>query len=87
MDKQERHLKAKAFRERIAMPSQRKNAISELISKNEFSEVDRVYLDVLFQKTSYISGCQHEYRLLIIKLRSLGEDTLSEKISTFEKRL
>lgn len=87
MDKQERHLKAKAFRERIVMPSQRKSAIMELVSKTEFSEVDRVYLDVLFQKISYINGCQHEYRLLIVKLRTIGEDALSEKISTFEKRL
>ncbi len=87
MEKKEKHLKAQAFRERIAMPTQRKSAIMELVSKSEFSEVDRVYLDVLFQKTSYISGCQHEYRLLIIKLRTIGESTLSEKISTFEKRL
>ena len=87
MEKKEKHLKAQAFRERIAMPTQRKSAIMELVSKSEFSATDRIHLVVLFQKTSYISGCQHEYRLLIIKLRTLGEEALSEKISTFEKRL
>ena len=87
MEKKEKHLKAQDFRDRILMPAQRKRAIYELLSKKEYSETDRIYLPILFQKTSYITGCECEYRLLIDKLKSFKELGLDNKIAHFKSKL
>ena len=87
MDKKEKHAKAEEFRNRISMPAQRKCAISELTAKNEYSESDKVRLSVLFQKTSYIAGCEQEYRLLIAKLKGDASLSLDKKIASFEAKL
>lgn len=90
MNKQEKHAKATEFRNRIIYPAQRKCAIVELVSKKEYSESDKVRLNVLFQKTSYISGCEDEYRLLISKLKKDANANLAldkKKIASFEAKL
>ena len=88
MDKKQKHAKAEEFRARISMPAQRKCAISELTVKKEYSEADVVRLNVLFQKTSYIAGCEQEYRLLIAKLKSDANSPLdTKKITSFEAKL
>ena len=87
MDKKEKHAKAEEFRNRISMPAQRKCAISELTVKKEYSEADVVRLNVLFQKTSYIAGCEQEYRLLIAKIKGNTSLSLDKKIASFEAKL
>ena len=88
MEKAEKHQKAVEFRNRITFPEQRKCAISELIEKKSYSEADQIRLGVLFQKTSYLEGCEHEYRLLIAKIKGdSGVAVDRKKISSFEAKL
>ncbi len=88
MDKTQKHAKATEFRDRIKFPAQRKCAIAELLSKKEYSESDKVRLNVLFQKTSYIAGCGNEYRLLIGKIKQDSSLALDKKkIILFETKL
>lgn len=88
MNKQDKHAKATEFRNRIKFPAQRKCAIVELVSKKEYSESDKVRLNVLFQKTSYIAGCENEYRLLIKKVKQNNSLALDKKkIISFESKL
>lgn len=88
MNKREKHAKAEEFRARISMTAQRQQAISELAGKKEYTESDKVRLNVLFQKTAYATGCEKEYRLLIAKLKSDANPPLDiKKIVSFETKL
>ena len=88
MDKKEKHQKAEEFRNRISMPAQRQCSIVELANKKEYSEADKVRLNVLFQKTSYVTGCEKEYCLLIARVKSSTDISLDEKkIASFEAKL
>lgn len=88
MDKKEKHAKAEEFRARISMTAQRQQAITELAGKKEYSETDKVRLNVLFQKTAYVEGCSKEYRLLIAKLKCDANLPLDiKKITSFEAKM
>ena len=88
MDQKAKHAKATEFRTRIEFPAQRKCAITELAEKAEYSESDLVRLNVLFQKTSYVAGCEKEYLVLIAKLREHKDLALDKKkIDSFEAKI
>ena len=88
MDKKQRHEKAENFRRSIIGCMQRKSVINGLLAKQEYSEADKLYVTILFQKTSYIVGCENEYTRLIARVKkdeSLSVD--ANKISSFEAKL
>lgn len=87
MTKEEKHAKANEFRNRITMPAQRKSTIQELLKKEQYSETDKICLPILFQKTSYIEGCESEYRLLILKLKGRTDLSLESKLNHFATKL
>ncbi|MBQ8870853.1 MAG: hypothetical protein IJ019_05710 [Alphaproteobacteria bacterium] len=87
MDKKEKHAKAEEFRARISMTAQRQQAINELAGKKEYSESDKVRLNVLFQKTSYAVGCEKEYRLLIARLKNDDSPLDTNKVTSFEAKI
>ena len=87
MEKKEKHAKAIEFRNRVQYPAQRRAAITELVSKEEYSESDKVRIDVLFQKISYIAGCENEYRCLIAKLKRQNLAPDKKKLASFEAKL
>lgn len=89
MDKKQRHEKAVNFRRSIVGHLQRKSVINGLLAKTEYSETDKLYITILFQKTSYIAGCEGEYARLIARIKR-DADYLSldkDKVKSFEAKL
>ena len=84
MKKEERHQKSEEFRAQIKFPAQRAEAIRSLISKEKFDEVDQLRISILFNKVSNASGCEQEYKQLIVRL--YDDSDLREKASDFYKR-
>ncbi len=73
---------------RIALSIERKHQIVKFLSKESFSETDLMFLNLLFQKTTYLKGCETEYYRLISKIRSeVRNPVLLAKAETFYKRL
>lgn len=87
MEKTEKHQRASAFRAQIAQPAQRNHAISEIISKAELDESDKVRITVLFQKRQYAEGCREGYIRLIKKVEQSGDETLIAKAKNFSAKL
>jgi len=86
--KTEKHNKAQQFRARIALSTERKQQIVKFLSKESFSETDLMLLGLLFQKTTYLKGCESEYFRLINKVRNeVKNPSLVAKVETFYKRL
>lgn len=64
-EKISRHQRAEAFRQQIALPNQRKEAIRTLIAKKSYDEADEQRIKILFNKVSLAEGCEKEYMALI----------------------
>lgn len=87
MNKQKRHEKAEEFRRQIVLPMQRNAVITGFLNKDSFDESDRLKLVVLFQKASYLKGCEHGYRELVAKIKDSGDTALIEKTVNIAKKL
>ena len=87
VNKSDAHSKAEAFRRQIVFPRQRTSAIKELVSKESFDKSDYVRVTVLFQKISYLDGCEPAYRELISRLKTEGDEKLLSKTERFSKKL
>lgn len=79
------HEKAEEFRRQIALPVQRNSAISELLTKSEYDESDKLRINILFQKKAYLEGCKDTYKLLVAKVKTTGDDKLIKKATAFIK--
>lgn len=77
------HQKAEEFRRQIALPVQRNSAISELLTKSSYDESDKLRIKILFQKKGYLEGCKDNYKLLIAKVMTIGDEKLAKKATTF----
>lgn len=87
MEKSQIHSKAEDFRKKIVLPGQRKAAIHELLVKDQFDSSDRLRVKLLFQKTSYLEGCEMPYRALIHHIQIKGDKTLVETTERFSQKL
>ncbi len=87
MEKSKIHSKAEDFRKRIVLPGQRKAAIHELLVKEQFDSSDQLRVKLLFQKISYLEGCEMPYRALIKHVRLKGDKELIEKAERFSQKL
>ena len=87
MEKNQRHSKAEDFRKKIVLPGQRKAAIHELLAKDKFDLSDQLRLKLLFQKTSYLEGCEMPYYALIQHIKEKGSKELITKAERFFQKL
>lgn len=87
MTKEERHQKAENFRNEILSVANRNQVLVALSGKSDYSETDRIHIVVLFQKSSYLTGCESAYIRLIEKIRQHGDAELITKTTAFAKRL
>lgn len=76
MDKSTRHEKAEDFRKQIKLPSQRMAQIEEFLQKEQYDEMDELRIKLLFQKLSYLDGCESAYRRLLTKIQGMGKEEL-----------
>jgi hypothetical protein len=84
MNKFQKHAKATEFRNEIASVAFRKQNISALLEKQAWDEADMLRATILFQKASYLDGCEAHYPALIRKVQKLG---LGIDTTSFSKKL
>lgn len=87
MNKETKHSKAEEFRRKIVFPGQRAAVINELLKKRSFDCNDQMKLVLLFQKVSYLDGCEVPYRILISHVRQVGDPGLVAKTNRFFQKL
>ena len=84
--KQERHERAEAFRQQIALIGERKEAIRGLIAKTSYDEADEQRIQILFSRVSLAEGCVTEYMSLIEHLYKNENAGLRKRAEEFYKR-